>query len=89
MIRAILIFILLAVIYQAVRILFHSALRAAGRGGDAASGSGRLTGAEMVQDPQCRTFIVKERAVVRRIGGEQVHFCSAACADEYERTHRP
>jgi YHS domain-containing protein len=42
----------------------------------------------MVQDPQCRTYVVKDRALIRRIGGRTVYFCSAACADNYERGHR-
>jgi len=84
MIRAILVFILVMLVYQALKVLFRSALNAA-RGGDRED---RLPGAEMVQDPQCRTYIVKDRAVVRQINGERLHFCSAACADEYERSHR-
>lgn len=86
MIRAILIFVLLAVIYQTVRVLFHAALGASRRGEE--PGSGRLPGAEMVRDPQCRTYIVRERAIARHIGGETLHFCSTACANEYERAHR-
>jgi YHS domain-containing protein len=42
----------------------------------------------MVQDPQCRTFVVKGRAVARRIGGRTTYFCSESCADAYERDHR-
>ena len=84
MIRAILIFVLLAVIYQAVKLLFRAAIQSY-RHGD---GSSQLPGAEMVQDPQCLTYIVKDRAVTRRISGTAVHFCSAACADKYEQKHR-
>jgi YHS domain-containing protein len=42
----------------------------------------------MVQDPQCRTYIVKERAVLRRIGGAPRYFCCEACADAYAKSHR-
>ena len=84
MIRAILIFVLSAVVYQAIRAIFRSAVESYHRGGDPRP----LPGAEMVQDPQCRTYVVKDRAVTRRIGGETAHFCSTACADAYERARR-
>jgi uncharacterized protein len=84
MIRAILLFILMMVIYRAVKTLFRSAAEAYRRD-DRAPG---LPGAEMVRDPQCGTYIVKERAVTRRIGGQPTHFCSPACAEAYERQKR-
>jgi YHS domain-containing protein len=85
MMRAILIFLLLMVVYQAVKAVFRSA-------SDAYHGkekqAPRIPGEEMVQDPQCRTFVVKGRAVARRIGGRTAYFCSESCADAYERDHR-
>jgi uncharacterized protein len=83
--RAILFFILLMVIYQAVRVVFRSAMSAY-RGGEPRTQ--RIPGEEMVQDPQCRTYVVKGRALTRRIGGRTTYFCSAGCADAYERDHR-
>ena len=83
--RAILFFILLMVIYQAVKAVFHSA-RAAYRGEE--QRTPRIPGEEMVQDPQCRTYVVKGRALSRRIAGRTAYFCSAGCADAYERDHR-
>ena len=85
MIRAFLIFILIVVAYQAVKIVFRSALSTY-HGGE--KRPPRIPGEEMVQDPQCRTYVVKDRALIRRIGGRTEHFCSAACADAYERDHR-
>jgi YHS domain-containing protein len=84
MIRAILLFVLLVVIYQAIRSVFRSAVESYHRGAEPSA----LPGAEMVQDPQCRTYVVKDRAVTRRIRGATTHFCSTACADAYERTQR-
>ena len=83
--RAILFFILLVVVYQAVKTVLRAAL-AAYRGSD--ERSPRIPGEEMVQDPQCRTYVVKGRALARRIGGRTTYFCSAGCADAYERGHR-
>ena len=85
MIRAFLIFILIVVAYEAVKIVFRSALSTY-HGGE--KRPPRIPGEEMVQDPQCRTYVVKDRALIRRIGGRTEHFCSAACADAYERDHR-
>jgi uncharacterized protein len=83
--RAILFFILLMVIYQSVKVVFRSAMSAY-RGGEPRTP--RIPGEEMVQDPQCRTYVVKDRALARRIGGRTTYFCSAGCADAYERDHR-
>ena len=83
--RAILFFILLVVVYQAVKTVLRAAV-VAYRGGD--ERSPRIPGEEMVQDPQCRTYVVKGRALARRIGGRTTYFCSAGCADAYERGHR-
>jgi YHS domain-containing protein len=84
MIRAILFFLLIMVLYQAIKAVFRSAADAYHRG----EAPSKLPGAEMVQDPNCRTYVVKDRAVSKRIGGFTHHFCSAACADEYERKQR-
>lgn len=84
MTRAILIFILLAVLYQAVKVLVRAVLGTSQRG----SGTSPLPGAEMVQDPHCRTYIVKDRAVTRRVDGTTAYFCSQACADAHERRPR-
>ena len=42
-----------------------------------------LEGDEMVQDPNCKVYIPVSRSVVRRIGGEDLHFCSEDCAKNY------
>jgi len=85
MIRPLLIFILIVVVYHAVKIMFRSALSSYR---DGEKRPPRIPGEEMVQDPQCRTYVVKDRALIRRVGGRKEHFCSAACADAYERDHR-
>lgn len=84
MIRAFLVFVLFLLVYHAIKTLFRSAVDAYGRPED----SRRLPGEEMVLDPQCRTYIVKDRSVARRINGATVYFCSAECADKYERARR-
>ncbi len=39
---------------------------------------------EMVQDPNCQTYIPKSSAIRKSVGGETHFFCSRACADEYQ-----
>ena len=35
------------------------------------------------RDPQCGTFVSESSAVILNIHGENVHFCSTACRDQY------
>jgi YHS domain-containing protein len=84
MIRAIILVVLLIVLYQAVKTVFRAATQAYHRD----EGPPRLSGQDMVQDPQCRTYVVKDRAIARRSEGMTVYFCSKACAEEYERRRR-
>ena len=83
--RAIIFFILLMLVYHAVKVVFRSAMSAY-HGNEPRTP--RIPGEEMVQDPECRTYVLKGRAFARRIGGKTTYFCSAGCADAYERGHR-
>lgn len=84
MIRLILLFILLMLVFQSLKVVFRSARRVS-HGED---GRRRIRGEEMVQDPQCRTYVIKDRAVVRSIGGKRAYFCSEDCAQKFEAGHR-
>jgi YHS domain-containing protein len=84
MIRSILIFIFILVVYYAVKIVVRSAISAYGKD----ERPNRLPGDEMVQDPECHTYVVKDRAVTRRIRGRLFFFCSEACARQYEEKNR-
>ena len=85
MIRALLILILIVVVYKALKIVFRAALSSSPAGEKRPP---RIPGEEMVQDPQCLTYVVKDRALIRRVGGKKEYFCSAGCADSFERDHR-
>lgn len=39
--------------------------------------------AELVKDPQCGVYVVKDKAVKVRVGGEEIYFCSEACRSKY------
>ena len=38
---------------------------------------------DLIQDPQCGTYFLRQRGVQARIGGETIAFCSPACRDAY------
>jgi uncharacterized protein len=40
-------------------------------------------GEEMVQDPQCGTYVPISLAVEKKIDGRKVYFCSKECRDAY------
>lgn len=42
-----------------------------------------LEGDEMVQDSNCKVYIPVSRSVVRKVGGEELYFCSEDCANSY------
>lgn len=84
MIRVLLLFILIVLVYQAVKTVVRSAIRAASEPDERP----RLQGEEMVLDPHCRTYVVKGRSVSRRIDGVVVYFCSSGCAEAFEHQRR-
>ena len=45
-------------------------------------------GEQMVEDPQCGTFIPIGDAVSANINGQQRHFCSKKCLKEYKKAHK-
>ncbi len=40
---------------------------------------------EMVQDPNCLTYIPKGSAIKKNVGGETYFFCSQECADAFQQ----
>lgn len=40
---------------------------------------------EMVQDPQCKVYIPMRQAEKRVLRGKTYYFCSASCAEEFEK----
>ena len=38
---------------------------------------------EMVEDPYCKTFIQKGRAIKASVGGKTYFFCSSECRDRF------
>ena len=44
-------------------------------------------GEQMVEDPQCGTFIPLGDAVQAKIDGKQYYFCSRECLNKYREKH--
>lgn len=84
MIRYILIFILLVLLYMAVKTVIRSAFSTPHN--DTSKKVNR--GEEMVLDPNCNTYVPRSRATARRIAGRSIHFCSESCARAYEDRNR-
>jgi YHS domain-containing protein len=84
MIRTILIFILLVLVYHALKVVFRSAIGASQKKDERA----RIRGEEMVLDPECRTYVLKDRAVTRTVRGRKEYFCSESCAQKFEARSR-
>lgn len=85
MIRNLLVFIVIIFVYYSLKTVLRSAFKAYHEEDNAPA---RLKGEEMVLDPECRTYVIKGRALTRRFQGKLYSFCSEACAQRYEEKHR-
>ncbi len=81
MIRVLTLALLVAVVYYVLKTVLRSAVRGYQ---DEDRQRSRLRGEEMVLDPECRTYVLKDRAISRRIDGKIHSFCSENCAKRYE-----
>lgn len=84
--RGVLLFLFFLVVYYALKTVIRSAVRTY-RGEDDRRRS-RVMGEEMVLDPECRTYVIKDRAITRRVNGKQWSFCSEGCAKQFEEKSR-
>lgn len=42
-------------------------------------------GEELIRDPACLTYVPRSSAIAATVAGEQLLFCSEACAETYRR----
>ncbi len=51
---------------------------------------GAVSEAELIQDPQCGAYFMKQKGVKGVVDGKVVHFCSEQCYDSYlkRRSHK-
>lgn len=75
-------------IYLAYRILkpWVSSLMGASR--EDLHGHSSLKEAELIRDPHCGTYFLRQRGVEAKIGGRSLYFCSEECRDKYLVSHR-
>jgi uncharacterized protein len=85
MIRSLLVLLFVFAVYYTLKTVVRSAVRSYHEEDRKRS---RLMGEEMVQDPSCRTYVPKGRAVTRRVNGKLCYFCSEACAKQFEESSR-
>ena len=86
MIRVLLFIAFLVAVYYVMKTVLRAAVRGYHDGEE--QRRTRLKGEEMVLDPECRTYVLKERAITRRIDGKLHSFCSEACARQFEEKKR-
>jgi YHS domain-containing protein len=43
--------------------------------------------AELIRDPQCGVYFMKQRGVKGVVDGKVLHFCSEECYDKYVKDH--
>lgn len=55
---------------------------------DAGGGQRGDQNTELIQDPQCGTYFLKQNGVGATIQGRRLHFCSEKCRDTYLARHR-
>jgi len=79
LIRLIVIFVISYLIYRYVKRLFSPT--------DKSERIADSEGAadEMVQDPYCKVYIPKHKAISMNIDGKELFFCSRECAQRYIR----
>ncbi len=42
---------------------------------------------EMIQDPQCGTYVLPTAAIRMRLSGRDLYFCSPGCEQKYRKSH--
>ncbi len=45
--------------------------------------SGPASDAELIRDPQCGAYFLKQKGVKGVVEGQVIHFCSEQCYDKY------
>jgi uncharacterized protein len=85
MIRILIMLFWVFVVYTLLKTLFRAVVKSEPQ---KTREQDRIRGEEMVQDPQCRTYVPRARAVTRQVNGKLCSFCSETCANQYEEQHR-
>jgi len=79
------ILLLLFLIRMVLQLIFGAARRR--QVGRPPRGPMERAGGALVQDPQCGTYLPKDRAIPVIGGASVMYFCSATCRDAYAAAH--
>lgn len=85
--RALMIVVYAALAYYALRAVWRWLLQTPPK--PEPRNSGGPAEGEMVRDPECGVYILKERAVTRIVRGSLLCFCCEACAAAHEARGGP
>ena len=77
MLRFVIYVILAYILYRVVKGVFSPGTRIDDRTSDGVID-------EMIQDPNCKTYIPRRDAIKKVVGGKEYFFCSEKCASEFE-----
>lgn len=81
MVRVALLYLLVIFIARAFWLLVDGIIK--GVAGHPSSTRVPTRGVQMVRDPVCGTFVIRDRAVMITDGRQQLFFCSTNCRDQY------
>lgn len=81
--------VILFLVRLAVRLLTGGRVRSNGGSNRPAPRPAERIGGALVRDPQCGTYLPKERAVVHGRGDGAQYFCSITCRDEWVAGRAP
>ncbi len=45
------------------------------------------TDADLIKDPECGAYFMKQKGIKGVVNGKVMHFCSEQCYDKYLKTH--
>ena len=72
--------------YRGLKAMGLFPFRSGGSGGFAASNGGE-TDTELLKDPQCGVYFLKQSGVRAKLDNRILYFCSRDCLDAYMRSH--
>lgn len=81
LIRYILIFLFIYLLYRIIRSVFLLVFSRPNR----PVGLSEKEAGELVKDPFCHTYVPKRDALSAEVDGEHLYFCSFKCLDDYRK----
>jgi YHS domain-containing protein len=81
--RVIFFIFLFYLLYSFLKKIFKSLFKEKDR--EFQKSSRKLSEKELVKDPQCGIYVVKNPTFTLKNGGETIYFCSKECMDQYKK----